>query len=269
MSQMLVPTDDLMTERTMRKDTAHRLSLPTTSIPETAAFRSFLYLYFKTAADCILALVILALTLPIILIAGLLIKLSSPGPALFTQIRVGRKGLAYKIYKLRTMRHDCEKLSGPKWSTAGDPRITPLGRLLRRTHIDELPQLWNVVRGEMSLVGPRPERPEFVDVLADALPHYRDRLLVKPGMTGLAQVQLPPDTDLASVRRKLACDLYYVHHVSLLMDLKVFFGTAFYLAGIPFSLTRAIFRMPSGEKIESGYRALGSNEEALPQLQTA
>jgi lipopolysaccharide/colanic/teichoic acid biosynthesis glycosyltransferase len=269
MNQMLVPTDDMVMERTVRKDSAHVIPSSRVSSRNSTKEYPSLYIYLKTALDSVFALILLSLSLPILLVAAILVKVSSRGPVIFTQIRVGRGGQNYKIYKLRTMSHDCEKLSGPKWSTAGDTRITPVGRLLRRTHIDELPQLWNVLRGEMCLIGPRPERPEFVDVLAEKLPHYRDRLLVKPGMTGLAQVQLPPDTDLASVRRKLACDLYYVHHVSPLMDLQVFFGTAFYLAGIPFALTRAIFRMPSSELVESLYRGMGANKEAVPQLQNA
>jgi lipopolysaccharide/colanic/teichoic acid biosynthesis glycosyltransferase len=211
---------------------------------------------------------LLILTIPVVLIAALLIKLTSKGPALFTQKRVGRDGRIYTIYKLRTMYDNCEKQSGPQWSKAGDPRITPLGRLLRRSHIDELPQLWNVLKGEMSLVGPRPERPEFVEVLMEDLLHYRERMRVRPGMTGLAQVQLPPDTDLASVRRKLACDLYYVQHLSLLLDLKVMLGTAFYLAGIPFTWTRAVFQMPSGETVESSYRGMGPQKPRMPQWQT-
>jgi len=214
------------------------------------------------------AAVLLVLSLPLILTAALLVKLSSKGPAFFTQKRVGRNGRIYTIYKLRTMHHNCEKHSGPQWSTAGDTRITPVGRLLRRSHIDELPQLWNVLKGDMSLVGPRPERPEFVDVLTDALPHYCERLRVRPGMTGLAQVQLPPDTDLASVRRKLACDLYYIHHIGLFLDLKVLVGTAFYLAGIPSNLIRTVFLMPSGEAVETVYKAMGPHSPKVPQLQT-
>jgi lipopolysaccharide/colanic/teichoic acid biosynthesis glycosyltransferase len=131
-----------------------------------------------------------------------------------------------------------------------------------------LPQLWNVLKGEMSLVGPRPERPEFVEVLMEDLLHYRERMRVRPGMTGLAQVQLPPDTDLASVRRKLACDLYYVQHLSLLLDLKVMLGTAFYLSGIPFTWTRAVFQMPSGETVESVYLGMGPQNAHLAQWQT-
>src|SRR5207248_4660391 len=141
--------------------------------------------------------------------AMLLVKLTSPGPMLYTQTRLGRRGRPFTIYKIRTMLHDCESLTGPQWSTPGDTRITRVGRWLRRTHIDELPQLWNVLRGDMSLVGPRPERPEFIPELENAIPFYRDRLLVRPGITGLAQVQLPPDTDMDSVRRQLAHDIYY------------------------------------------------------------
>ena len=111
------------------------------------------------------------------------------------------------------MYHDCERLTGARWSTPGDNRVTWIGKILRATHIDELPQLFNILRGEMSLVGPRPERPEIVVGLELAIPCYRDRLQVRPGVTGLAQVQLPPDTDLESVRRKVAYDLYYIERL--------------------------------------------------------
>ncbi len=261
---MPVATDAPVRERTfVRKDEAHS-RVPSKVIPPPASW----YLRVKTLTDFLFAAALVILTIPLVLIAALLIKLTSKGPALFTQKRVGRDGRIYTIYKLRTMYDNCEKQSGPQWSRAGDPRITPLGRLLRRSHIDELPQLWNVLKGEMSLVGPRPERPEFVEVLMKDLPLYRERLRVRPGMTGLAQVQLPPDTDLASVRRKLACDLYYVYHVRLSLDLKVVLGTAFYLAGIPFTWTRAVFQMPSGETVESSYRGMEPQNARLPQWQT-
>src|SRR5260370_5820150 len=110
------------------------------------------------------------------------------------------------------MFHNCERNSGACWATAGDPRITPVGRCLRRLHLDELPQLWNVVRGDMSLVGPRPERPEFIPHLEKHIARYQERMSVRPGLTGLAQIQLPADTDLDRVRRKLAYDLYYIGH---------------------------------------------------------
>ncbi|MFL5246062.1 MAG: sugar transferase [Gemmataceae bacterium] len=226
------------------------------------------YLKIKTGGDCFIASALLILFTPVVLIAALLIKLTSKGPAFFTQKRVGRDNRIYTIYKLRTMYHDCEKQSGPQWSRVGDPRVTALGRFLRRSHIDELPQLWNVLKCDMSLVGPRPERPEFVKILAHDLPHYRERLRVRPGMTGLAQVQLPPDTDLASVRRKLTCDLFYVHHISLLLDLKVALGTVFYLAGIPFGWTRTLFQMPTSEAVESVYRGMGAQNARVAQWQT-
>jgi lipopolysaccharide/colanic/teichoic acid biosynthesis glycosyltransferase len=162
----------------------------------------------KRAADLTAALALLLLTAPLVLLAMLLIKLTSRGPVLYTQTRLGRHGRPFAIYKLRTMAHRAESLTGPCWSRPGDPRVTRLGRFLRRTHLDELPQRWNVLRGDMSLVGPRPERPEFVPQLEQAVAHYRERLRVRPGVTGLAQVQLPPDTDLDSVRLKLAYDLY-------------------------------------------------------------
>jgi len=129
------------------------------------------------------------------------------------------------MYKIRTMRQDAESASGPVWTQVHDPRVTLLGRVLRKLHLDELPQLFNVLKGEMSLVGPRPERPEFVCVLAEAVPGYRDRLAVRPGVTGLAQVNLPPDSDIASVQRKLVLDCEYIEHGGLRMDLRLMLCT--------------------------------------------
>jgi len=170
--------------------------------------------------------------------------LTSRGPSLYAQKRLGRDGRAFKIYKIRSMIVDSEA-SGPRWSTEGDPRVTPVGRFLRRSHLDELPQLWNILKGEMSLVGPRPERPEFVHQLKVALPRYTERLTVKPGVTGLAQVQLPPDTDLSSVRRKLDCDLRYIEIMNPWLDLRIVACTAFGLLGIPYWVSRKILRVPS------------------------
>jgi lipopolysaccharide/colanic/teichoic acid biosynthesis glycosyltransferase len=212
------------------------------------------YLACKRPAELALACVLLVLTAPLLFLAVVLIKLTSRGLAIYSQTRVGRFGRHYTIYKLRTMVHDCERLTGPQWATARDPRITRLGRFLRRTHLDELPQLWNVIRGDMSLIGPRPERPEFVAQLKKALPHYADRLRVRPGVTGLAQVQLPADTDLESVRRKLAYDLYYVRHLGLGLDLRVFFCTGFKMLGIPFRVLRVLFRLPGSDQVEDTYR---------------
>ena len=137
----------------------------------------------------------------------LLVRLTSRGPGIYKQARVGKDGRKFMMYKIRTMRQDAEAASGPMWTQAHDPRVTFLGRVLRKLHLDELPQLFNVLKGEMSLVGPRPERPEFVRVLAEAIPGYRNRLAVRPGVTGLAQVNLPPDTDIASVRAQAGAGL--------------------------------------------------------------
>jgi len=191
---------------------------------------------------------------PVILLLAALVKLTSSGPAFYSQTRLGKNGRPYRLYKLRTMAHDVEKLSGPRWSMPGDPRVTRLGRFLRTSHLDELPQLWNVLKGDMSLVGPRPERPEFVAPLKQAVPYYADRLLVRPGVTGLAQIHLPADTDLASVRRKVAYDLYYLQNVSLWLDVRIFFLTAFYAAGSKVFWPFRLLGMPSPEGIEGAYR---------------
>ncbi|MFL5339175.1 MAG: sugar transferase [Gemmataceae bacterium] len=198
----------------------------------------------KATFDFVLALLLIALTLPVMLIAGLLVKLTSPGPALYHQVRVGRDGRPFRIIKLRTMHHNCELLTGIRWASKGDPRVTPVGRLLRCTHIDELPQLWNVLRGEMSMVGPRPERPEFVGPLATAIPGYRGRLAVKPGITGLAQIQLPADTDIESVREKLVLDLCYVKNSGPLLDARILVGTMLYLAGVSYAGIRRATVLP-------------------------
>src|SRR5437899_2183004 len=205
----------------------------------------------------------------LIVLSALFVKLTSRGPAFYTQTRMGRDGKPYTIYKLRSMAHDCEKDSGPCWSRAGDSRVTPVGRFLRRTHLDELPQLWNVLRGDMSLIGPRPERPEFVPQLEQAIPHYRERLAVRPGVTGLAQVQLPPDTDLDSVRVKLAYDLYYARKLGLWLDLRVCFATALKMLGLPFRLLKRLFLFPARETIEAAYRAFGPAPRPCMQGQTA
>jgi lipopolysaccharide/colanic/teichoic acid biosynthesis glycosyltransferase len=191
----------------------------------------------KRAVDIALALALTVLTAPLLLMALVLVGLTSAGPLIYSQTRMGRGRRLFTIFKVRTMFHDCERHTGPKWSTDNDPRVTPVGRFLRKTHLDELPQLWNVLRGEMSLVGPRPERPEFVTQLERAVPRYSERLTVLPGVTGLAQVNLPPDTDHESVRRKLVYDLYYVDHVGLWFDARIMIGTALYLLGVSRVLT--------------------------------
>jgi lipopolysaccharide/colanic/teichoic acid biosynthesis glycosyltransferase len=209
----------------------------------------------KRVGDLGIAVTLLLVTAPLLLFVAVLVKLTSRGPVLYSQVRVGRNGRPFTLYKIRTMMHRCESLTGAQWSVPGDPRITPLGRWLRRSHLDELPQLWNVLRGEMSLVGPRPERPEFVPQLAQALPRYTDRLLVRPGLTGLAQLQLPPDTDLDSVALKLTYDLYYVRRVGMWLDVRLLAGTALKVIGVPFTGLRRILHLPRREAIVRSYRA--------------
>jgi lipopolysaccharide/colanic/teichoic acid biosynthesis glycosyltransferase len=211
------------------------------------------YAPVKVLLDFVLALGILIVASPLILLAAVLVKLTSRGPVIYSQVRVGRHGRLFSIYKLRTMVVDAERHTGPRWSSPCDPRVTPLGRILRSTHIDELPQLWNVLRGDMSLVGPRPERPEFVPQLQRAIPHYPERLWVRPGITGLAQVQLPADTDISSVCRKLAYDRYYVHRMSFWLDARLIFSTALHVLRVPFRVSRRLLRLPCGAGLELAY----------------
>jgi lipopolysaccharide/colanic/teichoic acid biosynthesis glycosyltransferase len=208
------------------------------------------YRSVKIVADYVIAFLLAIPALPLVALAALAVKLTSRGPAFYTQVRLGCHGQRFVILKIRTMIDNAESLTGPRWSIPGDPRVTPLGKFLRATHVDELPQLLNVLRGEMSLIGPRPERPEFVPELEATLPAYRQRLGVRPGVTGLAQVQLPPDSDLHSVRRKLAHDLYYIRHLSPWLDFRLLICTAFYAFGLPFSFLSKLLAIPTSEQVE-------------------
>jgi len=207
------------------------------------------YLRWKRNADIALASTLMVLLAPAILITAAAVKASSPGPAFYMQTRMGRFGHPYRIIKLRSMRTDAERKSGAVWATKRDSRVTLVGRILRKTHLDELPQLWNVLRGEMSMVGPRPERPEFLPMLSSQVPNYARRLLVAPGVSGLAQVYLPPDTDIASVTLKTAHDLHYLRIVSLSLDLRLMAATALQAGGVPHGLVRRLFWLPRPESI--------------------
>jgi lipopolysaccharide/colanic/teichoic acid biosynthesis glycosyltransferase len=186
----------------------------------------------KTISDRILGLLLLIPALPLIGLLIVLIRVTSRGPGVFRQTRVGKKGRIFTMYKLRSMRLDAELGTGPVWANAEDLRVTLVGHWLRRLHLDELPQLFNVIRGEMSLVGPRPERPEFVAVLAEQIPGYLNRLAVLPGITGLAQINLPADTDLDSVRRKLALDNEYICTSSPWLEFRIIVCTLLRLIGL-------------------------------------
>jgi lipopolysaccharide/colanic/teichoic acid biosynthesis glycosyltransferase len=209
----------------------------------------------KAAADFAFALALAVFAAPVVALCAALVKLTSRGPAFYTQSRVGRGGRPFTIYKLRTMVHNCESLTGPRWSLPGDPRVTPVGWFLRVSHLDELPQLLNVLKGEMSLIGPRPERPEFVPELERAVPAYRQRLAVRPGVTGLAQVQLPADTDVNSVRRKLAYDLYYIERLGPWLDLRLLVSTGLYALGVPYGRLARLMRLPDLPTVERAMHA--------------
>jgi lipopolysaccharide/colanic/teichoic acid biosynthesis glycosyltransferase len=228
--------------------------------------RATVYPYCKRFLDLGLAILLAIILGPVIAAAAVLIRLTSRGPAFYTQIRLGQFGKPFAIWKLRTMEHNCEQESGVRWSIPGDRRITAVGRVLRRLHVDEFPQLWNVLRGDMSLVGPRPERPEFFPVLSAAIPSYAQRLLVKPGVTGLAQIYLPPDEDVEGVGRKQLHDLYYIRHVSLSLDLRLMLATALQAIGVPHAVVRPLLWLPRPRAIEGPIAERSPVPEPRPEL---
>ncbi|WP_165250218.1 sugar transferase [Paludisphaera soli] len=199
------------------------------------------YQHLKLASDVSLAGLLLLATAPLIILCLIAVRLTSRGPAIYTQRRVGLRGRPITIYKIRTMYQDCERETGAVWSTPGDPRVTLVGRFLRWSHFDELPQLVNILLGQMSLVGPRPERPEIISRIEKALPDYLRRLEVRPGLTGLAQVLQPPDTDLGSVRSKLELELRYLEQAGPWMDVRILLATPLHIIRCPKDWIARIF----------------------------
>ncbi len=175
----------------------------------------------KRILDIFVAVTLLIVSAPILAVVALVIRLTSEGAAVYSQERIGRNGKPFIIYKFRSMYIDAEKRSGPQWATKNDPRITPVGRIIRTTRLDEFPQLYNVLVGEMTLVGPRPERQFFIDELKKEIPWYVRRMKMKPGLTGWAQVKHKYDTSIEDVKQKLMYDLYYFENMSLTLDLKI------------------------------------------------
>ncbi len=215
----------------------HTLSIPVdiVSIPFKAfhshLYQSFLklirngYIIVKPVFEFLIAGAGLILLMPLFFVIGVLIKMTSRGPIFYAQERVGKDGLIFEIIKFRTMSVDAESLLGPIWAEKNDIRITHIGRVLRRAHIDELPQLLNVIRGEMSIIGPRPERPFFVNELKREIPGYVDRLTIKPGITGLAQCLQRPDETIRDVQKKLRYDMLYIKRMCLMLDIKIILQT--------------------------------------------
>jgi len=174
----------------------------------------------KRSFDLVVASLGLLLIAPLLPMLAAVVRMSR-GPIIYSQIRLGEGGRHYRMYKFRTMRADAEEAGRPLFASESDPRVTRLGRLLRQTHLDEVPQLWNVVKGEMSIVGPRPERPEFVEMLEDTVPFWTRRLLVKPGITGWAQLRCGYAYDAESAAEKLSYDLWYLRHRNVVIDLAI------------------------------------------------
>ena len=187
--------------------------------------KTFYNKYLKRVIDLIITIPCLMIFLPIWLIISIIIKLDSSGPVLYKQDRIGENNTTFTIRKFRSMHYDAEKDSGPVWATDEDPRITRIGAWLRRFRLDEIPQLINVIKGEMSIVGPRPERPFFIDKLMQEFPFYYRRHKVRPGITGWSQIKQPYDMDIDDVRKKLKYDFYYIENLSFSLDIKILAST--------------------------------------------
>ena len=206
------------------------VSIRPTPVPLPDLTRAGIGVRVKSAADRALAAVALIPAIPLMLLCGLLVRATSRGPACYTQTRVGRGGRIFTLYKIRTMVHECESLTGPRWSMPGDPRITPIGRLLRHLHLDELPQLFNVLQGDMSLVGPRPHVPGMLAAdlpYEDLVPYYFQRHTARPGITGLAQVSgcRGSTAEFGPAISRIDYDLHYIEKWSLRMDVMIIIRT--------------------------------------------
>jgi len=183
--------------------------------------RGAAFVFARRVVSLIASCILLLAVLPFLPLIALAIKLDSAGPVFYQQERVGRFGKPFSVFKFRTMRSDAEATTGPTWADETDPRITRVGRWLRRTRVDEIPQLWNVFRGEMGFVGPRPERPEFVEWLIREIPYFNFRHMIRPGITGWAQVCYQYGASLEEAKEKLKYDLYYTKNMSLGLDLVI------------------------------------------------
>jgi lipopolysaccharide/colanic/teichoic acid biosynthesis glycosyltransferase len=203
----------------------------------------------KRCLDVVFSAVLLFLSVPIIYLCAALVRMVDFGPIFCSQVRLGRFGRPFHIWKLRTASADAEPVVTKRRIIGGDPRVSTIGRFLRFTHLDELPQLWNVLKGYMSFVGPRPERPEFIPILETTIPDYRQRLAVRPGMTGLARVSLPPGTGIPSVRKKFRYDCYYIRSMGPLLDVRVLLASALITIGLPREIVRSLALLPDPSQV--------------------
>jgi lipopolysaccharide/colanic/teichoic acid biosynthesis glycosyltransferase len=219
------------------------------------------YFAHKALPTRIAGVVMLLMASPLILLLVIIVRLTSEGPGLYRQTRCGRSGVAFTMYKIRTMYSDAESVTGPVWCAPNDSRITPLGRVLRLLHLDELPQLINVARGEMDLIGPRPERPVFVAQLENEIPDYAERLRVLPGVTGLAQINLPPDETIDCVRKKLVLDCTYIGEANFFLDMRILTCTFLRMIGVRHG--RAVRLMRVGRHVEASSERNGSSHKAI------
>ncbi len=219
------------------------------------------YFRWKSVPGFLLALALCVPGLPLILLLVLVVRISSRGPAIYRQVRVGRGGRAFTIYKLRTMRQDAEATTGPTWAATDDPRVTRVGRFIRALHLDEVPQLFNVLLGDMSLVGPRPERPEFTQLLGARCLGTLTGWRFVQGSPVWRRVNLPPDTDLESVRRKVVLDREYIESAGPLMDLRILACTCFRMVGIHGTVTRRLLRLERWEVVIAATRVAAAEPE--------
>ena len=246
----------------------HSHSLEARDLGERAVSKSYsesVYLRAKYALERALAGVLLVALSPLIVALIALVRLTSKGPGLYRQERVGLNRKPFYVIKLRTMYDDAEADGQAKWSQKGDPRITPLGRFLRKTHLDELPQLWNVFTGDMSMTGPRPERPCICARLSKHIPNYYSRILVKPGITGISQINLEPDRTIDDVRRKQCLDLHYIETLNCWLDVRIVFATLLRVFGIRGDLVTKWMGLCRKSVLESN----GLSTKALAEQQHA
>lgn len=228
--------------------------------------RKWLFFRRKYLVERILGSVLLVLASPLILLLIGIVRITSSGPGLYRQKRVGFRGREFEILKIRSMVQDAERDGCPVWCKKQDPRVTKLGKFLRTVHLDELPQLLNVARGDMALVGPRPERPEIIASLREQIPGYERRLSVMPGVTGLAQINLPPDESIEDVRRKQQLDLRYIAEANAWLDLRMMVATTMRMFGLPGQFVTSALGLYRGTQLavearpEERWVELGSRE---------